>query len=152
MTTIISPNVQNFKSFGKIIEYPNYTQKGQTRNLWRIIHRESAKVGWRIAYLILRDKSIGQFGMHPTSDETFEPIKGQALLFVSKDKDLKNVKCFKLDRPIIVKKGVWHNVLTLSQETHIKIFENAQVTQKIWKLKFRFKSFEELQERIKEDA
>lgn len=140
----VSPNYQNFKSFGKIIHYPHWQEKGTRRNLWRIVHTEPAKVGWRIAYLVLRDKTIGQMGMHPTSDETFEPIKGKSLLFVSKDKHLANIQCFKLDKPLIVRKGIWHNVLSLSDETHIKICENANVTQKVWKLKFRFSSIDEL--------
>jgi len=148
MKSILSPNSRNFKSFGKIIDYPNLPKRGTKRNLWRIVHREPAKTGWRIAYLVLRDKTIGQMAAHPTSDETFEPIKGRAVLFVSKDKDLNNIKCFKLDKPLIVRKGIWHNVLTLDVETHIKICENANITQKVWKLNFRFKSIEELGKRV----
>ncbi len=148
MQKILSPTIHNFKPYGKIIHYPNPEKRGNTRNLWRIVHTETAKVGWRIAYLVLRDKSIGQFGVHPTSDETFEPLKGRALLFVSKDRNLENVKCFKLDKPLIVKKGIWHNLIALDNEAHIKIVENANVTQNLWKLNFRFKSLKELQERI----
>lgn len=148
MQSIQSPNSQSFKSYGKIIYYPNPQKKGERRNLWRIIHIETARVGWRIAYLVLRDKTIGQMGRHPTSDETFEPISGRALLFVSKDKNLSNIKCFQLDKPVILKKGIWHNVLTLSDETHIKICENANVTQDVWKLGFRFTSLSDIQRRV----
>lgn len=148
MSTLFSPNPQNFKPFGKIIHYPNPSRRGTTRNLWRIVHTEPARVGWRIAYLVLRDKTIGQMGMHPTSDETFEPLKGHALLFVSKDKDPKNIKCFKLDKPVVLRKGIWHNVLSLTPETHIKICENANVTQKVWRLGFRFSSINDLTQKI----
>lgn len=148
MALISSPNAHNFRPYGKIIHYPDPSKRGTKRNLWRIVHTEPAKVGWRIAYLVLRDKTIGQLGMHPTSDETFEPISGRALLFVSKDKTLKNIKCFKLDKPIVLRKGIWHNVLSLTDETHIKICENANVTQKIWRLGFRFKTVNELKEKF----
>ena len=139
---------KNFKPYGKVIEYPNKTKKGKGRNLWRIVHTESAKVGWRVAYLVLRDKTLGQMGCHPTTDETFEPIKGRALLFVATSRDLSAIECFKLDQPVIVNKGVWHNVITLTSETEIKIVENANVTSKIWKFGFRVKSFNELKQKI----
>lgn len=149
MKNVLSPNAKNFASFGKIIEYSNISKKGMTRNLWRILHVENAKVGWRVAYLVLRDKTIGQLGMHPESDETFEPLRGRALLFVSPDKDIKNIQCFHLDKPLILNKGIWHNVLSLTPETHIKIFENADVTQEVHKFGFRASSFEELMEKGK---
>lgn len=139
MKKIYSLNSVNFRPYGKIIEYPNIQSKGTKRNLWRIVHTEPAKVGWRVAYLVLRDKTIGQMGMHPTSDETFEPICGKALIFVSVDQNFENIKCFKLDKPVILRKGIWHNVLTLTKETHIKICENARVSQKVWKFGFRMK-------------
>ena len=149
MNEILSPTSKNFREFGKIIEYPKPEKRGNKRNLWRIVHTEPCKAGWRIAYLVLRDKTIGQMGVHPTSDETFEPISGRALLFVSKDKNLANFKCFKLDKPLILRKGIWHNVLTLTPETHIKICENADVTQIVWKLGFRFKSIAEITKKLK---
>ncbi|NLE65539.1 MAG: hypothetical protein GX606_06460 [Elusimicrobia bacterium] len=150
MKNVLSPNSRNFRAFGKIIEYPDIAGKGTRRNLWRIIHTENAKVGWRVAYLVLRDKTIGRMGRHPRSDETFEPIKGKALLFVSKDKRIEDIQCFLLDKPIILFKGIWHNVLTLTPEAHIKICENASVTQDNWDLGSRVSSIEELRNKIRE--
>lgn len=144
-------SVKSFKSFGKIIEYPNREVKGKTRNLWRVLHTESQRVGWRVAYLVLRDKSIGRMECHRASDETFEPVKGQALFFVSHEKDLNNIRCFLLDRPIILNKGTWHGLISVSEETEIKITENAKVSCKYWNFGFRIKSFEDLQQRLKKE-
>lgn len=135
---------KNFAPYGKIIEYPNQQLKGTTRNLWRIVHEAANTNGWRIAYLILRDKTLGQLGAHPTSDETFEPISGKTLLFVSQKKDLTAIECFHLDKPVIVFKGIWHNVITLSKESEIKITENLKMTSDDWKFGFRIKNLQEL--------
>jgi ureidoglycolate hydrolase len=140
---MLSPNSQNFRRYGKIIGYPNQESKGRVRNLWKIIHIESAKVGWRIAYLVLRDKTIGRLERHPQSDESFEPVRGKALIFVATKDDLSDLKCFKLDKPIIIYKNVWHGVVTLSPETEIKITENAKVTCEYLPLKRRVSSTED---------
>ena len=131
---------QNFKAYGKIIHYPGKMKKGKVRNLWRIVHCEKAKVGWRVAYLVLRDRSVGRLESHPFSDETFEPLKGRALFFASKTKDLKDVQCFLLDRPVVVRKGVWHGLVVFDTEAEIKITENAKISCRYWPLPFRASS------------
>lgn len=134
---IKSPDSTNFRKYGRLIEYPNKDQKGTTRNLWRIVHTEVAKVGWRVAYLVLRDRTIGRLESHPNSDETFEPVKGRALIFVSKDKDLKKLECFILDKPIVLYKGTWHGLIRIEEEAEIKIIENAKVKCNYWPFGFR---------------
>jgi len=139
MNKVVSPTPANFKLYGKVIGYPGKARKGLSRNLWRIVHVESQKIGWRIAYLVLRDKTIGRLECHPESDESFEPVAGKALLFVAHQKDVTAVRCFTLDKPVIVKKGIWHGVVTLSPETEIKITENARVRCVYWPFGFRAK-------------
>lgn len=148
---ILSPNSNNFRRFGKIISYPHKSLKKDKRNLWRIVHREPGNAGWRIAYLVLRDKTIGRLECHPDSDESFEPIKGRSLIFISKDKNFKNIYCFRLDKPLIVYKGVWHGLITLSPETEIKITENARLQCRYWPFGFRINSLSELNSRLKQE-
>lgn len=140
---ILSPDSKNFRRYGRIIGYPNKDAKGMVRNLWRIIHVESAKVGWRIAYLVLRDKTIGRLERHPQSDESFEPVAGRALMFAATRDDLSDLKCFKLDKPVMIYKNVWHGVITLTAETEIKITENAVVTCEYLPLKRRVSSLKD---------
>lgn len=124
---------KNFKPFGWIIEYPERKNASKTENLFRIVVRQP-KLGWRIAYLVVRDREINRLEQHPGSLESFEPVKGRGLLFVSTRKDEKAVACFLLDKPVILKRGVWHGVVTLSPEFDIKITENSNVKCVYWKI------------------
>lgn len=115
----------NFYKYGKIIEYSGVRNPKKV-NLFEIIMREP-KSGWRIAYLIVRDKHINKMESHPMSFESFEPCCGRSLLFVSTQDSLKKIDCFLLEKPIILKKGIWHGVISLSKESEIKIVENSRV-------------------------
>ena len=124
----------NFKSFGRIIDYPERGAR-KTKNLFRIIIRQP-RSGWRIAYLVVRDKRISRLEQHPDTFESFELVCGRSLLYVTKKKDVGSISCFLLDKPIILKKGIWHGVVTLSKEADIKIVENATVKCIYWPLGF----------------
>jgi len=143
-TVIQSPDKKNFRKYGKIIEYPAKELKGTTRNLWRIVHTVPDKTGWRVAYLVLRDKTIGRMESHPTSDETFEPVKGEALIFLATGKCFGVIECFRLDKPVILKKGTWHGLISVSPEAEIKITENSRVSCRYWNFGFRIKSMDDL--------
>ena len=141
-------NKNNFRAYGKIVEYPDKASKGTVRNLWHIVHAEPRSTGWRAAYLILRDKTIGRLECHPKSDETFVPVKGQALMFVAREKDLGKIECFRLTRPIILNKGIWHALVSLTAETEIMIFENNRVSSRYWDLGSRVSKLEDIRKRI----
>ncbi|MBU1088165.1 MAG: hypothetical protein KKD05_11705, partial [Candidatus Omnitrophica bacterium] len=64
---------------------------------------------------------------HPCSFESFEPIKGQSILYISNQMTPKDIKAFVLDKPVVLRKGLWHNVVTAEKESHIKITENNSV-------------------------
>ena len=132
---------QNFHPYGCLIHYPNKAQKGKKRNLFRIVLSENQSKGWRIAYLIVRDQSIKKLECHPHSYESFEPVIGKSWLYVARKKDPKAIKCFYLDRPIILNKGIWHGVVTKTFESEIKLTENAKVGCVYWSLGFRLGYF-----------
>lgn len=125
---------QNFRRYGKVIEYPNKHSKGTKKNLFCIVLSDDKPKGWRIAYLIVRDRKISRLENHPFSFESFEPVSGRALLYVAGKKDAKHIKCFYLDRPVILKKGLWHGVVTQTKEAEIKLTENAKVKCVYWPL------------------
>lgn len=131
---------KNFEPFGRIIHHPEKTSHSKSKNLFRIILKETRRVGWRIAYLIIRDKTTDTMEQHPGTFESFEPVKGRTLLYLAKDKDHNNIECFCLDRPVILHKGVWHAVITLGSESEIKITENANVKSVYWHLSFSLNS------------
>lgn len=117
---------KNFKRYGWVIEYSGERPKNKNINLFRIILEEKKKLGWRIAYLVLRNRSISRLEQHPGSFESFEPVRGRSLIYLSRGKTA-GIECFYLDKPVILRKGIWHGVVTLTPESEIKITENAEV-------------------------
>ena len=117
---------ENFKKYGYIIQWEGPENKKEN-NQFRIVISDPKVTGWRIAYLIIREKKINFLEKHPLSFESFEPIKGKAILYVSDKKEPQVIEAFILDKPIILLKGIWHNVLSCTRETHIKITENNEV-------------------------
>ncbi len=76
---------------------------------------------------MVRDKEITKLEQHPDSLESFEPVSGRSLLYLAAGKEASKIECFHLSKPIILKKGIWHGVVTLDRESEIKITENAKV-------------------------
>ena len=124
----------SFRPFGRIIEYPKKHLKGNKRNLWRIILTDPNALGWRIAYLVLRDRRIHRLERHRDTYESFEPIAGKCLIYLSQYPQKGDIKCFLLDCPIILNKGIWHGLVTLDQECEIKITENAKLMCEYFKI------------------
>jgi ureidoglycolate hydrolase len=126
----------NFKKYGRLIEFPKKRAQAKGENLFCIVASEPKKVGWRIAYLVVRDKVASRLEQHPHSYESFEPVKGKGLLYVSALKNPARIECFVLTRPVVLKKGIWHAVVALDKECEIKITENARVRCVYWKIGF----------------
>jgi len=131
---------KNFSPFGRLIHHPLRHTKSKKRNLFCIVCKEPKNVGWRIAYLIVRDKTINKLEQHPQTFESFEPVAGKTILYLAKEKKPTKIHCFSLDRPVILNKGIWHGVVTIGGESEIKITENAKVNCIYWKLGFDLNS------------
>jgi len=116
----------NFKKYGYIIDWQGKENK-KGNNQFRIVINDSDVMGWRIAYLIVREKQVDFLEQHPFSYESFEPVKGQAVLYLSKGKTPGKIESFFLDKPVVLKKGIWHAITTISKQTEVKITENNSV-------------------------
>ncbi len=116
----------NFRKYGWIIDYSGNRPKNKSLNLFCVVLKENKKLGWRIAYLVLRDKKIDRLEQHPGSFESFEPVRGRSVIYLARKKGSK-AELFYLNKPIILKKKIWHGVVTLTPESEIKITENAEV-------------------------
>jgi ureidoglycolate hydrolase len=127
---------ENFQRYGRIIEYPHKNSQRKNKNLFRIVLRENKSPGWRIAYLVVREKGINRLERHPHTFESFEPVKGRCLLYVADAQGPGKIACFYLDRPVILKKNIWHGLITLGRESEIKITENSKVKTQHWSLRF----------------
>ncbi len=127
--------LRGFCAFGRVIGYPHRSREDAGRNLFCIVLRQP-RAGWRIAYLVVRDTWIRRLERHPESFESFEPVRGRSLLFVARRKDPRAIRCFLLDRAVILKKGLWHGIVTLDREADVKITENSRVKCVYWPLPF----------------
>jgi len=56
---------ENFRRYSRIIQYSNKHQKSRKVNLSCIVVREPKATGWRIAFLVLRNRFIKKLEMHP---------------------------------------------------------------------------------------
>jgi len=110
-----------------VIEYPGKNSRARSKNLFRVVLKEPAKTGWRIAYLVVRDKAVSKLEQHPDSFESFEPVCGRSILYVADAGNNGNAACFLLDKPVILKKGIWHAIASIGKESEIKITENSKV-------------------------
>ncbi|MBI4846622.1 MAG: hypothetical protein HY810_09190 [Candidatus Omnitrophica bacterium] len=129
-------NKNNFKKYGWIIEWDGQ-EKAKSVNQFRIVIRDRKVIGWRIAYLIVREKIIDKLEQHPFSMESFEPVKGEAVLFICSGKTPEKIEAFKLDQPVILKRGIWHGIICIGKEAHVKITENNRVKLVFRKLGFK---------------
>jgi len=116
---------KSIKPYGRIIDGSCVNDDGRG-NSFGILLKEPSK-GWRIGYLILRDKFIKRLERHTDSPETFEPVKGKAVIALARAASPEAAELFFLDKPVVVNKGVWHDVLAVSKVCEIKIFENIEV-------------------------
>lgn len=71
--------------------------------------------------------------------ETFEPMSGVAILFVAEKNDRNSIKAFLLDKPVCLNKGIWHGIITLSQQAFVKVTENNTVDRLNYDLPFEMK-------------
>ena len=113
------------KPYGKIID-KSFVKDDGYGDKFGVLLKEASR-GWRIGYLVLRKKAIVRLEKHPDSLETFEPITGKAVIALASNKTPDKMELFFLDKPVVVKKGVWHDLFALSGECEIKIFENIRV-------------------------
>ncbi len=127
-------NAKSFKPYGRVIEYPAKASRSKKINLFRIVVQEPEPSGWRIACLVVRDKAINKLERHFASYESFEPMAGEAILYVANARNPAKIESFLLNKPVILNKGVWHGVVTLGSESEIKITENARVSCDYWRL------------------
>lgn len=119
----------SFAKYGTVLEFTANMYDG-----WEILVK-AENTGWRIALLEFSRKSTDVLENHPASKESFEPLKGMALLLAAENHSPEDFEAFLLDKPVCLNEGVWHQVISLSEVTQVKITENLEVTCEYHKLK-----------------
>ena len=128
MVRIESITREAFAPFGTVIEFsPGFD------GVYEILEAEEEKP-WILAVFRYTNKTIRRIENHPTSMETFEPLSGVTVLLVAEHDTPENYKAFVLDKPVCLKKGVWHQVLSLTPSAQVKITENKDVYSEFYDL------------------
>lgn len=84
--------------------------------------------GWQIGFLEYTGRVLHQLERHPNTPEVFSPLRGEALLVLATDPgDERAYRAFRLEKPIVLNRGVWHGVIALSPKPEILIVENPDV-------------------------
>ena len=122
LKNISNITAEAFSKYGTVIEFTPKMYDG-----WEILVREE-KSGWRIALLEFTRRTTKILESHPTSKESFEPVKGTAILIAAENNAPESFEIFLLDKPVCLNEGIWHQVVSLSEVTQVKITENLEVS------------------------
>lgn len=121
MSRLKSIHKESFEKYGKVLEFSD-----NCREPFEIIITEE-KEPWRLAVFRYRNKTVQRMECHPTSLESFEPLNGLTVLIVAEHDHPEAYEAFILDKPVCLYKGIWHQVLSLTDEAQVKIAENLEV-------------------------
>lgn len=128
MCQLQSIHKENFGKYGKVLEFSE-----EWREPFEILITEEEEP-WRLAVFRYRNKSIKRMECHPASLESFEPLKGVTVLVVAEQERPEEYEAFFLDKPVCLYKGVWHQVLAVTDEAQVKIAENLEVNSEFYDL------------------
>lgn len=126
LKSLLSVTPENFAPYGEVIEFPQ-----QNKDRFYIVEQE-LESPWRIAMFRYSNKEIRRLEHHPTSKESFEPYLGITVLVVAENDTPDQYQGFILDKPVCLKKGIWHEVIALTPEAQVKITENAEVNSEFY--------------------
>jgi ureidoglycolate hydrolase len=89
----------------------------------------SATCGWRVAILKAAPGPIQRLHRHPDSEECFSPLAGAPCIAVADPESPKAFRTFRLDRPIVMRRDVWHEVFSADDRpAQVFIAENAIIS------------------------
>lgn len=116
-----SVTAEAFAPFGSVLEFPP-----DCSDAFHIVVKEPEQP-WRLAVFRYTNREISVMENHPASMESFEPLSGVTVLLVAEHNSPDACSAFLLDKPVCLKKGIWHQVLSLTPEAQVKIAENMDV-------------------------
>lgn len=128
MRKVQSVRKEAFQKYGEVLEFPKDCDQN-----FRIVVAEETQP-WRLAVFRYKNKTIKTLECHPSSFESFEPLEGVTVLVVAEPDTPEQYEAFFLDKPVCLKKGVWHQVLSITDEAQVKITENLEVASQFFEL------------------
>lgn len=128
MCRLESIKKETFEKYGRVLEFSESCSEP-----FEIVVTEE-KEPWRLAVFRYRNKTVKRMECHPYSLESFEPLSGLTVLIVAEHDNPADYRAFILDKPVCLYKGIWHQVLSLTDEAQVKIAENLEVSSKFFDL------------------
>lgn len=133
---VLDINETAFKPFGEILvpsdeSIPEVFEEGIFK--FYVTFKEEAN-SWQIGYLDQIGKKVDKLECHPNTSEVFVPIYGDAVMLLSVNPE-KDIVAFKLEKPIVLNKGVWHGVISLSENSKMLIVESSDVIDQYYDLR-----------------
>lgn len=128
MCRLQSIHKENFEKYGKVLEFSDGCKEP-----FEVIITEE-KFPWRLAVFRYSNQTVRRMECHPESLESFEPLSGVTVLIVAAHERPQEQEAFLLDKPVCLHKGVWHQVMSLTDEAQVKIAENLEVTSQFYDL------------------
>ncbi len=119
-----------FSPYGRILEpedkeIPEVSESGIFD--FYVTFKEASQ-DWQIGYLKQTGKIIDKLECHPNTAEVFSPVSGDAVLLLATEPgNEKTMRAFKLEKPIVLNRGVWHGVISLSEKSEMLIVESPDV-------------------------
>jgi ureidoglycolate hydrolase len=135
--TVSDLNQRLFEPFGRILEpkaneKASVSEKGVFDFYVPFVEKSG---GWQIGFLTYTGTTLHQLECHPNTPEVFSPLKGEALLVLATDPaNEAGYRTFKLEKPIVLGRGVWHGVISLSEKAEMLIVENPDVVDEFHEL------------------
>ena len=132
---VLEINKTNFKYFGEVLvpsdeSIPEVFEDDIFK--FYVTFKEQAN-SWQIGYLDQIGKKVDKLECHPNTSEVFVPLSGDAVILLSVNPQ-ENIFAFRLDKPIVLSKGIWHGVISLTDSSKMLIVESADVLDEYYDL------------------
>lgn len=108
-----------FSEYGKVLRAPS----SENVELFRC----NEACFWRIAEVPVFDRQLLSMSLHDNTPEAFFPVEGVTALAVANKPDFSDCKIFRLDRPVIIRAGVWHGLFAETEVSRIVVVEDSEV-------------------------
>ena len=122
--TIETLTPENFAPFGKVLKRDPSGEAFQP-----LFTDSSADCGWRVAILEVQPGPMTRLHRHPDSEECFSPLAGKPCIAVALPDSPEDIRIFRLDRPVCMRRHVWHEVIADGNHpAQVFIAENAVIS------------------------
>ncbi len=127
MKEILKITPESFAPFGTVLAFSENPPDPRFE-----VKVTEAVAPWRIAVFCVTIKKAHRLECHPDSLESFTPLSGTGVLLCAAPETPEEIHAFLLDTSVCLGKGVWHEVITLSEKSLYQITENLTVTSEFY--------------------